>query len=491
MTQPPSFSSEQWYNRLIAQPALWASLLVFVLVINALGHEITLYNNVAERYLLHTQNLAELTHVCLANSNTPVSANTQTCLQHISDHTVSSIALLERSNLAEVASAGSGAKFLPATIAHLDGVDLTDDRFMLVRDEALPATMLAGIAAVPQSDWLLVAQDPFRELISLRAVPRFSLISGTISSIVAAILLVLMVVNIVVPLRRLSNQMRAIGTENPPPPAEPEVLSGLDVIARLNYSQKLVSQRMRRYQVSLQQYATRVTNVRENERKRLSHDLHDETMQGIVAVGQRLQIAQRLLQREAYADAAERLQQASNVNRITMEELRRTIRALRPVNLVGAGLLEALAGMTTELTNNHHIDATFDVQNDPRPIDPDIELAIFRLTQEALSNARRHSQADHVSVLLIYDVEHVVLKIDDDGVGFNQPEDTDILAVHGHYGLVGMQERVIAVGGEFEMNSAEGQGTHYLIRLPYHAQHEHDAQEHTDEVPSSTQDSSR
>lgn len=149
----------------------------------------------------------------------------------------------------------------------------------------------------------------------------------------------------------------------------------------------------------------------------------------------------------------------------TLDELRRTIRALRPIYLEELGFLPALEALVQE-TREQGLTAELLVRGEPRRLRPEVEMAAFRLAQEALSNAARHAHARQVTLLANLQEQELTLTIEDDGQGFETPENPEALTEAGHYGLVGMRERVRLVGGTLEIHSRPGQGTRISAHLP-------------------------
>ncbi len=95
-----------------------------------------------------------------------------------------------------------------------------------------------------------------------------------------------------------------------------------------------------------------------------------------------------------------------------------------------------------------------------------VELALYRMAQEALSNVSRHAHAGQASLSISYTPSAVILRVDDDGVGFNMPENPSEYSVSGHYGLLGLHERADLIGASLEIKSSPGKGTRLTVTLP-------------------------
>ena len=141
-------------------------------------------------------------------------------------------------------------------------------------------------------------------------------------------------------------------------------------------------------------------------------------------------------------------------------EVRRFSRALRPLYLEDLGLAPALELLAEESG------VGFTLVGTPRRAKPEIELALYRIAQESLSNARRHAQATQVEVTLVYAPQQVRITVSDDGVGFTVPEDPSALARSGHFGLMGMYERAQLIGAQVVVDAAPGEGVAVTVTAP-------------------------
>jgi signal transduction histidine kinase len=106
------------------------------------------------------------------------------------------------------------------------------------------------------------------------------------------------------------------------------------------------------------------------------------------------------------------------------------------------------------------------VSGSPRRLQSEVEVAAFRVTQEALANAERHAHATQITVAVTFAEQELAVSVQDDGDGFTPPATPDELTSSGHFGLVGMQERVRLLGGRFEVESQPGAGTRIVARFP-------------------------
>lgn len=204
----------------------------------------------------------------------------------------------------------------------------------------------------------------------------------------------------------------------------------------------------------------RVVQAQEAERERIARELHDETGQALTAIGLGLRgIATRI--GAADSEAASQLAHLERLTQLSLDELQRLIAGLRPSHLDDLGLAAALRWYANELEGHAPLSVQVQVEGAERPLPAVISVGLFRVAQEALTNVVKHASADTAQVRLEYAAEQVRLDIRDDGIGFEVSG-----ADRPSWGLMGMQERVSLMGGEFELQSERGQGTHIRVTAP-------------------------
>ena len=153
------------------------------------------------------------------------------------------------------------------------------------------------------------------------------------------------------------------------------------------------------------------------------------------------------------------LKQTHNI----MEGVRRLSQDLRPPTLERLGLVPAVKSLASDVERLSGISVEVSVKGSERRVHPDVELLLFRITQEALRNVERHSQARKAKVVLGFQEGRTRITIKDDGKGFQPPEMMGDLAKDGRLGLAGMQERVGLLGGSLKVDSGRGKGTTVVI----------------------------
>jgi NarL family two-component system sensor histidine kinase LiaS len=195
------------------------------------------------------------------------------------------------------------------------------------------------------------------------------------------------------------------------------------------------------------------------ERNRLARDLHDSVKQQVFATAMQVGSARELLHEDPGA-AKNHLNAAQELARQAQAELNAILREFRPTSLKDKGLVQSLKESLDDWSRVNDIESEVRTKGE-FPLSLEIEQALFRVSQEALSNIARHSQASQVGVELVVENDQVVMNISDDGIGF------DIAAVEGKgVGLQSMRERVEAWGGNLRVESIPGQGTRLTAQIP-------------------------
>lgn len=198
------------------------------------------------------------------------------------------------------------------------------------------------------------------------------------------------------------------------------------------------------------------------ERQRLAREIHDTVAQGLTSVITQLEAAEQALD-DRPDEARRHLVSARRGARAGLSEARRSVRDLRPDLLDGASLADALEQACRGWSVETGVLAQLRTTGSPTPLHPETETTLLRTTQEALANVAKHAGATRVTVTLSYLTDTVTLDIDDDGTGFAGPP---AAPGDGGFGLAGMRERIAAVGGRLDIESAPGSGTTIAASVP-------------------------
>ena len=203
------------------------------------------------------------------------------------------------------------------------------------------------------------------------------------------------------------------------------------------------------------------------ERTRIAREIHDGLAQDLSYLVLKIGAAQKLLTQGKTKELQKELRDITEQLRRDMRDVRRIIFALRPLDIEAQGFLPALKKFVKEFGQANEIDVELQVQGDATNLSPKLETALFRLTQEALNNIRKHAQAKHVWVDLSFEERRAAtLSVRDDGRGFEVEPSLQAAHTRGSVGVVQMRERAERAGGTFTLESAPGKGTRIQVQLP-------------------------
>jgi two-component system sensor histidine kinase UhpB len=249
------------------------------------------------------------------------------------------------------------------------------------------------------------------------------------------------------PLEQLADDMERADLSRPraniPEAAD---AAGPEEVRRLQRSFRRMLERL---EAERRRSASAALEAQEQERARVARDLHDEVNQSLTGLVLRLEAVRAKAPPELAGELAETRALANQA----MEELVSLARQLRPTALDDLGLKAALAGSTDELGRQSGIATSFGAAGDFTEVPGDVQLVLYRVGQEALANAARHSGAGSIVVRLARQDNRVELTVSDDGRGFAFDE------AGGGLGIEGMRERALLVGGELAIESRPGVGT--------------------------------
>jgi len=221
----------------------------------------------------------------------------------------------------------------------------------------------------------------------------------------------------------------------------------------------------RRLQDNMRQYVQQITRIQEDERNRIARDLHDETAQALYALTRQVDNYIRS-SANLQTDTSAFLKGLVEQIKIVSQEVRRFSQDLRPPLLDDLGLLSTIRWLTGDMEHRTQVPVKLTVSGTERRLAPHVELAIFRIIQEALRNIQKHAAATRVDVNVEYANEKINISIMDNGKGFKPVGDWGELSREGRLGLMGMKERAHLLGGNIPLKSETDHGTHVLIELP-------------------------
>jgi two-component system sensor histidine kinase UhpB len=257
----------------------------------------------------------------------------------------------------------------------------------------------------------------------------------------------------IAPLSRLTTVMESVD------PMEPgRRITGLsDRDAEIATLASSFNAMLDRIEIERRESARRALAAQEAERLRVARELHDEIGQTLTAIGIE---AERARESDASADRESWARIADWTGR-AVEDLRRISRELRPEALDDLGLVNAFIALCNRVAEQSGIRVERQLPDRLPPHDPELDLVIYRVAQESLTNVMRHSGASHATVSLSVAGDRLVLVVSDDGAGIEDGARTESKS-----GLAGMRERAMLVGGSLTIRSAPGRGTAVRLEVP-------------------------
>ncbi|HBW36549.1 sensor histidine kinase [Desulfosporosinus sp. BICA1-9] len=207
----------------------------------------------------------------------------------------------------------------------------------------------------------------------------------------------------------------------------------------------------------------RVIRAQEEERRRVAREIHDGPAQTLANIVLRLEIAEKLLELDPSRVKAE-LMDLKNLVRANLQDIRRIIFDLRPMALDDLGIVPAITKYLDNFQENYGIKCKLRIEGREKRLLPAMEVALFRLVQEGMTNVAKHACSPKVEVWLIYREDWMIARIHDYGKGFEVKSAMN--APGEHFGLVGMRERVEMFSGRFSIQSTLGKGTLIELSIP-------------------------
>jgi two-component system sensor histidine kinase UhpB len=255
------------------------------------------------------------------------------------------------------------------------------------------------------------------------------------------------------PLEKLIEEMEKVDLSRPGPTLPPSIdgVGETEEVARLELA---FLRMMSRLEAERRRAGSAALRAQEEERARVARDLHDEVNQSLTGLLLRLEAAREA----APPELEEELEATKALANQAMRELLSLARQLRPTALDDLGLAAAVAGQVEQVASSGVV-AELITDGDFSDLDSDVQLVVYRVAQEALSNAARHSRAERIEVGLRRAGDGVELDVSDDGRGFAFEESERGL------GIAGMRERALLLGGDLTIESRPGRGTRVSLRV--------------------------
>lgn len=240
---------------------------------------------------------------------------------------------------------------------------------------------------------------------------------------------------------------------------------GDDEIKRLAVTFNLMAKKLAEKMRQERKYLSQIIETQENERRRISRELHDEIGQALTAIKFNLDMLEKELPKDLPA-LTERLEETKSLSRQTLAAMRQLSLDLRPTMLDDLGLVPTLRWYIQNFSNRMNIPSRFEAIGFDGKLPAPIETALYRIIQEALSNIAKHAEADRVEISLEKRDSTLYASVIDDGKGFDLERVLHPESPERGFGIIGMQERVSLLGGRLDIHSKPGAGTYIRIELP-------------------------
>jgi signal transduction histidine kinase len=406
----------------------------------------------------------------------------------------------------EPARGGLQALTLPTGLGQTGDIDIIDShgiilassdpgRLLLVppgADSDEVATELAALSSAPWS--VAVSQSRAEALAPVRLLESRFVIAGLLAVVVVFFLSWGLARSLVKPIGQLKTAAQNISQgdlEQPVPPIGSDEIGELgrsfdtmrlalkksleDIQEWNRQLEQKIEERTRQLQESYReieqkegvrrQLLQKVLMVQEEERKRVARELHDETTQSILALVMRLEAAAALPD----AEVGKIRQMLNDIRKLavgTLDSVHGMIFDLRPSVLDDLGLLSAIRWYAQNRLNQNGVKARVEVTGEEKDLPPQVEIALFRVAQEAITNIAKHAGAHHTLVNVEFKDSSITIEVEDDGRGFDMTQLNPRTGDSQGVGLMGMRERVELLGGRFQIESRPGSGTHIIVEVP-------------------------
>jgi two-component system sensor histidine kinase DegS len=212
--------------------------------------------------------------------------------------------------------------------------------------------------------------------------------------------------------------------------------------------------------------AHKIIQAQEDERKRIAVELHDGPLQALVNLHYRLETVEHLLQLKQ--DRAYReLDQLKLALDRCITDIKSLLVDMRPPMLDDLGVVAALRRLLCDFRRDSKIKAKITTKGTARRLSASAEITIYRLIEEALANVRKHAMATAAELTLEYSPRNLVVRLKDNGTGFDSQEVLSLAGTRHTLGLLGMKERAGLIGGSIDINSQIGKGTEVIVSVPF------------------------
>jgi PAS domain S-box-containing protein len=228
---------------------------------------------------------------------------------------------------------------------------------------------------------------------------------------------------------------------------------------------KQAQDQLRISHMQLRELSAHLETVREEEKRKIARDLHDETSQLLASLHAYLEAAMATLPGDAI-QSRELLKKAQTMSTTVLDEVHRLVYELRPSMLDELGLVAAINSMIENTLKVAGLKVKFKVTGEIRRLTPSVETSLYRIIQEGFNNIIKHAQANKVKLNLRFSKKFIRVVLKDDGVGFDMQGTTSLKDGNRGMGLISIRERVELMHGSLNIDSSPGQGTQITIAVP-------------------------
>ncbi|MGG1396605.1 sensor histidine kinase [Bacillus salipaludis] len=314
------------------------------------------------------------------------------------------------------------------------------------------------INVFPLSNWSELWDRHFMDIPILIFIPVFSIALGVLIGAVSGFFWRRQLLSVDHSLHQLEEGLQAEIKIKPSITEVQTIASRIEKIGKQMSEQAKLSQRLATEKVEDQE--SRIQEIIEQERNRLARELHDSVSQQLFAASMMMSAINETKQLSEDDREAKQLKMVEEMIHQSQLEMRALLLHLRPVALKNKSLQEGIEELLLELSMKVTMDIKWKVE--AFPLDKGVEDHLFRILQESVSNTLRHAKAEKLDILLIKRDDLVIMRVVDDGIGFEVDDETKA----GSYGMQNMHERALEVGGTLKVISMKNKGTRLEVKVP-------------------------
>lgn len=328
--------------------------------------------------------------------------------------------------------------------------------------------ILGASKYLEEMGWVILAEkdvsEAFAPIVSLR---NFVIVVGITGIIVVVIIAIYLSLNVTRPIKKLVESAHAIANGNLTKKVN---VKGKDEIGYLANSFDTMRielgksfRNIERHRKELQHLSERIVLIQEEERNKLSRELHDHTGQALIALKTNLEVIDKLLPENAH-EPRKWILESKQFLVETIHEIRSLSFSLKPPMLDDLGLVPTIESYSKDFSNRTKIAVNVKSNLKDEKIRPNLELSLYRMVQEGLTNVIKHSGAKNVQIDIYRENSRLVLGIEDDGKGFDTEKMWRGEIKEYGIGLLGMRERFASAGADFQVYSKKGKGTKLIVK---------------------------